>query len=131
MHQFLGIARILAGLPLLVIGAMHLFGQAPLGPILEGANMPMPELTAQLAPVIEVLAGLMLVLGFRGRVGAILGIGSMAAAIATHLRFEATETFAWPDEPPIVLPIVVLLLCALVVVKGPGAWALGRRSGGG
>lgn len=131
MHQTLGIARILAGLPLLLIGAMHIFGQAPLGPILEGAKMPMPELTAQVAPILEVLAGLLLVLGFRGRVGALLGIGSMIAALATHLRFEATATFAWPDEPPIALPIATLVLCVLVLVKGPGAWALGRRRAGG
>ncbi len=130
MNQLLGIARIMAGLPLLAIGGMHLFGTAPLGPILEGANMPMADVTAKVAPVLEVLAGLMLLLGYRGRLGAILGIGSMAAALATHVRFEATEAFAWPDEPPIALPILTLVLCLVVLAKGPGSWALGRRGAG-
>jgi len=130
MQKPLGIARILASLPLLAIGAMHFTGSAPLLPILEGANVPQAELIDKLAPIAEIVAGLLLLMGYRARIGALLGIGSMAGAIATHLKFVPTEAFAWPDEPPIALPIAVLVLCLLVLAKGPGAWAVGRRGGG-
>ncbi|HRV82440.1 MAG: DoxX family membrane protein [Planctomycetes bacterium] len=126
MLRILAIARTLASLPLLGIGAMHLFGTAPLAPILEGARIPMAEANAQVAPVIEVLAGLLLLVGWRARLGALLGLFSMIGALTAHLRFDHSQ-FEWPDEPPIALPITVLVLCLLVILRGGGAWSLDAR----
>jgi uncharacterized membrane protein YphA (DoxX/SURF4 family) len=112
------IPRLLAGLPLIGINAMHITGAAPLRPILEGANIPMPGVNAVVAPIAGLIAGLLLVSGAFARVGALVGLGSMSVAIYTHLVSD------WADEPPIALPIVVLLASAWVLWKGAGAWSI-------
>jgi putative oxidoreductase len=116
--------RLLAGLPLLGIGVMHITGSAPLKPILEGAGIPMAHLNSVVAPIVEIVAGLLILSGALTRVGAAMAMGTMAVALYTHMAFEATETFAWEDEPPIVLPIVVLLSAIYLLWRGGGAWSL-------
>lgn len=113
--------RLLAGGPLTALNIMHLTGAAPLRPILEGANIPLPALNAVVAPIAGLVAGLLLLSGAFARVGALIGIGSMGVAIYTHLVSD------WPDEPPIVLPVVVLLACVWVLIKGAGAWSVDAK----
>ena len=56
---------------------------------------------------------------------------TMAVALYTHMAFEATETFAWEDRPPIVLPIVVLASAIYLLWRGGGVWSLdGKGSSG-
>jgi len=116
------ITRLIAGLPLAGISVMHLVGAAPLKPILEAAKIPMPDVNAILAPVLGVLAGLMLLSGAFARVGAAIACGSMAVALYAHLTAD------WPDEPPIVLPIAVLAASLYVLWRGGGAWSVDGRS---
>lgn len=113
--------RLLAGGPLTALNIMHLTGAAPLRPILEGTNIPLPALNAVVAPIAGLVAGLLLLSGAFARVGALIGIGSMGVAIYTHLVSD------WPDEPPIVLPIVVLLASVWVLIKGAGAWSVDAK----
>lgn len=115
------IPRLLAGLPLIGINLMHLTGAAPLRPILEGANIPLPALNAIVAPIAGLLAGLLLVSGAFTRVGALIAAGSMSVAIYTHLVSD------WADEPPIVLPIVILIASAWLLGRGAGAWSIDAR----
>jgi putative oxidoreductase len=112
------VARVLAGGLLLVFGLMHLLGMAPLRPILEGAGMPAPGLGAVLIPLMQVIAGASLLAGFYARVGAGLAIAVMLGALFTHLTHD------WPDEPPMVMPIVVLAAAAYVLWRGGGAWSV-------
>jgi len=123
MPKLLFLARVLCAAPLLFIGLQHLTGMAPMQPILEGAGMPMPELGATIAPVIEIVAGALLLLGLFPKIAGLLAVGSMIGALYAHLNFD------WPDEPPIVLPIVVLGLAILVIARGSGAWALRSSKG--
>ncbi len=115
------VPRVLAGLPLVGLNLMHLTGAAPLRPILEGAGIPLPGLNAVVAPVFGLLAGLMLLSGGLARVGGVIAIGTMSAAVYTHLVHD------WTDEPPVALPIVVMLAAAVVVWKGAGAWSVDRK----
>ncbi len=117
-------ARLIAGLPLLVIGVMHATGSAPMRPILEGAGIPMPHFNAAVAPIVEIVAGLLILGGALTRVGAALAIGTMAMALFVHMKFVPTDAFSWEDEPPIVLPIVVLLSAVYLFWRGGGAWSL-------
>jgi putative oxidoreductase len=123
MPKLLFILRLLAAAPLLAIGVQHLTGAAPMLPILEGAGFPMPELGAKLAPIGEVVAGLALLLGIFPRIGAMIALGSMSGALVAHLTFDHAN-FKWVDEPPMVLPIAVMLFAATILVKGPGALAM-------
>ncbi len=113
--------RLIGGLPLLGIGMMHLTGAAPMRPILEAANIPMVGLHAALVPLVEIVAGAMLLAGAFARVGGVLAVLTMIGAIYAH----AVAT--WEDEPPIVLPIVVLVAAGYVVVRGAGAWSVDRK----
>lgn len=116
------VARLIAGLPLVGMGMMHLIGAGPIMPILEAARIPLPEVNAVLAPVVEVVAGLLLLSGAFARVGAALGCASMAVAVYAHVVAD------WPDEPPIVLPIAVLLAALYVLWRGGGAWSMDAKA---
>ena len=122
----LAVARIVAAAPLIGIGLQHILGTAPLLPILLGTPIPMPELNAAIGPWTQVLGGLLLLVGFFARAGGLLGAGAMAAALFAHVTFEqyvpagATEAFTWADEPPIALPVIVLVASLMVAAGGAG-----------
>ena len=112
------VARAIAGLPLLLIGIQHLTGMAPMQPILEGAGIPMAALNATVAPIFEIIAGLLLLSGFFARIGGLITIGAMSMATYTHIVHD------WADEPPIALPIAILVAAIFVVIKGAGAMSI-------
>ena len=90
-------------------------------PILKGSGIPFPELNATVAPIFEVLAGVLLLSGAFARVGALIAMGAMAGATYSHLVFD------WADEPPIVLPIAILVMAAIILIKGAGHWSVDRK----
>lgn len=116
------IIRILVSLPLLGIGIQHLIGTAPLEPILRGAGIPFPELNNVIGTGAEILAGAFLLTGFFARAGAALTIPTMAMALYAHAVFD------WADEPPVILPIALILGSLYVIWKGAGAWSLDLRN---
>ncbi len=113
--------RLVAGAPLVGINLQHLTGTAPLRPILEGAGIPLAGINAVIGPVFGLLAGALILAGAFARVGAMIAIGSMAMALFAHARFD------WADEPPIVLPLAVIVASAWVLWKGGGAWSVDGR----
>jgi len=118
--KWMMIPRVIAALPLTVFGSFHLTGMTPLMEILEGAGIPFPQINYYLAPIMMVTAGLSMGLGYYARIGA--GIGSVAMLVATYSKL-ALEQWPGPSEPPLALPLVVLSACALILVKGAGAWS--------
>lgn len=114
------IPRLVAGLPLAGFGTLHLLGAAPMRPILEAGGIPFVGFNAVFAPAVEVLAGVMLLLGAFARVGGALGAGVMVVALYTHIVAN------WQDEPPMVIPALVLASCLYVAWRGGGAWSLDR-----
>ncbi|MDQ8189409.1 DoxX family protein [Roseibacillus persicicus] len=116
------IVRILVSLPLLGIGIQHLIGTAPLEPILRGAGIPFPELNNVIGTGAEILAGALLITGFFARAGAALTIPTMAMALYAHAVYD------WADEPPVILPIALILGSLYVIWKGAGAWSLDLRN---
>ncbi len=119
--------RLVAALPLFVFGSFHLTGMTPLLEILSRAGIPFPHLNLYLAPLLMVVAGVSLGLGFYARVGAV--IGACAMLIATYSKL-VIEEWPGPVEPPLLLPLVVLAGCVVVLVKGPGAWSLDINAAG-
>lgn len=125
--------RVIAGLPLLVFGVMHLSGAAPMRPILEAAGMPMPEVGAVVAPIVQVVGGLSLISGAFARIGALLAIGSMLGAIYAHLQIPSDgwpESNGGPQEPPLIyLAVAIALLSLVTLVVGAGRWSIDARAG--
>jgi putative oxidoreductase len=119
--------RLVAAAPLLGIGLAHvLVPEAPMRPLVEAAGFPLPGLLAPLAVAAELVGGTLLLLGLWARVGAALAIPTMLGAVYTHLVVDV-----WPnghaEEPPFLLPIVVLLIASYVLWRGAGRWSLDAR----
>jgi uncharacterized membrane protein YphA (DoxX/SURF4 family) len=112
--------RLIAALPLVVFGSFHLTGRSPLLEILRRADLPFPEVNLYLAPILMVVSGLLMGIGFYARIGALIGSGAMVVATYSKL---VIEEWPGPMEIPLLLPLVVLTGCMIVLVKGPGAWS--------
>jgi putative oxidoreductase len=127
-HRLTVIPRIVAGVPLLAIGLVHIvapdFGMRPL---VEAAGIPFGAVVSPVAVGFEVVAALSLLLGLWARVGALLAIPTMTGAAYAHLAIGD-----WPNgaenEPPLALPIVVALAAAFVLWRGAGRWSLDARA---
>jgi uncharacterized membrane protein YphA (DoxX/SURF4 family) len=124
-EKWLMIPRLIVALPLVVFGSFHLTGRSPLMEILLRADIPWPELNFYLAPVFMVISGLSVGLGFYARIGAI--IATFAMLVATYSKL-VIEEWPGPMEPPIALPLVVIVGCLIVLVKGAGAWSFDRKA---
>lgn len=116
--------RVVAGVPLLGIGLMHVFVEdAPMRPLVEAAGFPFAAVVSPVGVAIEIVAGLSLLLGLWARVGALLAIPTMLGAIYAHLVIGV-----WPNgpenEPPLVLPVAVLVCAGYVLWRGAGRWSL-------
>lgn len=139
--------RIVAGLPLVAFGAMHLMGAInpdmgmPMKPLLEAAGFPAPGLMAVVAPLAQLVAGLMLLSGAFARIGGLIAIGTMAGAIMTHVKIpndqwpipttDAVEG-PWP-EPTFMMGIAAVVIGGAIYVlwKGAGAMSIDLRSSAG
>ena len=126
-HRRTIVPRLLGGLPLLVIGVAHLADPgAPMRPLVEAAGFPLAGLLSPVAVAAESLAGLSLLLGFWARIGGLFAIPTMLGAIYAHLVIGV-----WPNgaerEPPLLLPVVVLLCAVAVVRLGAGRWSVDRH----
>jgi putative oxidoreductase len=131
-NKFLIVPRLLAGLPLVGLGVMHFVNPVHMRNILIASGLPMVELSVFAAPAGEVLAGVLLLLGFYARIGGLIGAGTMLPAIySTVILSKMTvETLPGgltevPFVPPLPLPAVVLICSLAVAALGSGAWSLG------
>jgi uncharacterized membrane protein YphA (DoxX/SURF4 family) len=122
-ERHLLLPRLVAGLPLLAIGLMHVFDDtAPMRPLVEAARLPAAGILSPLAVAAEIVAGLLLLAGFYTRVGALVAIPVMAVAAYAHLVIDT-----WPNaagEPPLLLPLAVFASAAYVLRRGGGSWSL-------
>lgn len=129
-ERHLLIPRLIAGLPLLLIGLAHVVDDtAPMRPLVEAAGFPAPALLSPIAVVAEIVAGALLLIGFYAELGALLAVATMAAAVYAHLAIDV-----WPNEagePPLALPLLVLAGAAYVLWRGAGAWSLDRHRNSG
>lgn len=138
-HKHIAVLRILAGAPLVMFGIMHLSGAAPMKPLVEAAGLPMPEMTAIVAPIAQLIAGILLLAGALARPGALLAIFVMLGGLVTNFKIPNDQ---WPTpseldpsimvpgaEPAILTPlaIVVILLSAYIILKGAGPWSVDAR----
>jgi putative oxidoreductase len=127
-YRHLILPRVVAGVPMFGIGLAHVFvPEAPMRPLVDAAGFPLPALVSPLGVTVLIVAGVSLLLGAWARVGAVLAIPVMLGAIFAHVVIDV-----WPNgaenEPPLGLPIAVLLAAAYVAWQGAGRWSLDRRA---
>lgn len=133
--------RVVAGAPLLLFGVMHLIGAMPMRPLLDEAGIPAAGLMAVVAPLIQIVGGASLLAGAFARVGGMLAIGAMLGAVMTHVKIEndqwpiaTTDAVEGPWPEPVFmmyLAIAIIVLSAMVVWKGAGAFSFDRKGSGG
>ena len=74
-----------------------------------------------------VTGGALLVTGPRVRVAAGFGVCMMLGALYAHAVIDVWPNAPGMQEPPLVLPIVVLMSSAYALWRGAGRWSLDRR----
>jgi uncharacterized membrane protein YphA (DoxX/SURF4 family) len=129
--KFLMIPRLLAGLPLLVIGVKHFIDPGHMKSILIASEIPMVDVNVFAAPAGEVLAGVLLLIGFYPRIGGFIGAASMVVALYSTVVLSKLTVDTLPAGllevpfvPPLPLPLVVLVCSLVIVALGGGAWRL-------
>jgi len=128
-NQLLGSIRIMLGIIFVMTGTMKLtladFGAAWSIQLIE-AEIPFYVLNYWFVPFFEIFLGIILLLGYYSRIGALLVLPLMLVAIYVHLKVSNPAAFpAQPQEPYI--PIVIIILVSIVIMKGGGNWSMDLR----
>lgn len=116
--RMLSIFRIVAGVMFLSAGTMKIFGY-PANPM---PNMPPIELMSQMGigGLMEVVGGLLIVLGLFTRPTAFILAGEMAVA---YFQFHAPQAF-WPTENGGVAAVMYCFFFLYLVFAGAGPWSV-------
>lgn len=122
------VLRLVAAVPLIAIGAGHLVDPEPFVAVLEAAGLPLVGVSSVMAPVVEIVAGLLLLLGLYARIGGALATSTMMAALYAHAVIDPSALPESVAMPPIVLPLAVLVAAIYVTGRGAGAWSLDRSA---
>lgn len=120
--------RLIAALPLIAIGIGHLAEPESFRLILIGAGIPLPDINLVIAPVIEVVAGTLLLVGLFARAGGLAAISTMLVALYSHAVIDPSTLPETMAMPPIVLPLAVLASAVWVTYAGAGHWSLDSKT---
>jgi uncharacterized membrane protein YphA (DoxX/SURF4 family) len=121
------VPRLAAGLPLLLAGAAHYVRPSLLQLTLTQAGAPLRDVLVQAGPCLAIVAGLLLVLGYFGRLGAFLAVQLSLASVLTLVKlYELPFLDARMASflPPLTIPLIVSLSAFAVLWLGSGAWSL-------
>jgi putative oxidoreductase len=127
-HRHLLLVRIAAGLPLLATGLAHvLVPEAPLRPLVDAAGFPFAAVITPIGIVVKIVAGILLLLGLWARLGGMVGVPIMLAALYAHAVIDVWPNAPEVQEPPLALPITVLIASGYVLWRGAGCFSLDHR----
>ena len=120
-----GVLRILLGTVFFLAGLLKIvvptLGEAFSGQLLA-AHIPFRGLVLFTFPIVEMLIGILLLVGLHARVTAALAGLSMIVATYVHVTVENPALFPLqPVEP--VGPLVLLILLLYTLLRGAGAWS--------
>jgi uncharacterized membrane protein YphA (DoxX/SURF4 family) len=129
-NKIVGIIRIMLGVIFIMTGTMKLtlvdFGAAWSIQLIE-AEIPFYTFNYWFVPVFEIILGLILLLGYYSRIGALMVLPLMLVAIYVHLTVNNPAAFpAQPQEPYI--PIAVIVMALIILKKGGGNLSIDLKS---
>ena len=125
-----GVVRIFLGVVFLATGYMKVSDLTlweAWSAQLSQAYIPFYELTRQVVPFVEMLAGAMLLVGFFTRIWLLVVIGLMIAASYVHIVVDDPNLFPLQPHEPVV-PLAILALAGYVLIKGAGVWSLDAKA---
>lgn len=119
LRLLLGIVLFMAGILKVIVPSL---GQAFAGQ-LAAASIPLQDIVLFTFPIVEMVLGVLLVVGFHARLSAAAAAVSMIVATYVHLAVEDPSLFPLqPVEP--VGPLVLLVMALYVLWRGGGAWSI-------
>ncbi len=119
--------RLIAALPLIVIGIGHLVDPGSFRMILDGAGIPLPDLNLVIAPVVEVTAGVLLLVGLFARAAGLAAASTMLVALYSHAVLDPSTLPETMAMPPLILPLAILASALWVAYAGAGRWSMDSK----
>ena len=129
-NYWVSIIRIMLGIIFIMTGVMKLtmadYAAAWSIQLIE-AEIPFYAFNFWFLPVFEIVLGVILLLGYYSRIGALMVLPMMLVAIYVHLTVTNPGAFpSQPQEPYI--PIAVILMAIIIIKKGGGNWSMDSKS---
>lgn len=124
-----GALRMALGVLFLMTGVMKLAVPTLAGAFggqLAAAGIPLVGLVRWVVPVVEIAAGLALLVGALTRVVALCIIGIMTVAAYVHVVVDDPALFPLQPQEPVV-PLAVILMSAYLVWRGGGSGSVDLR----
>ena len=127
----LGVVRIMLGIIFIMTGVMKytvpMLWNAWSGQLRAG-GLPFYELNLYLVPVIEIIVGTLLILGFYSRMGSFVTILMMI--VATYVHIVADDPNLFPLQPHLpIIPVAAIAMGAYILRGGGGSWSKDLSSG--
>ena len=113
---FLALLRIVIGLVFMGAGAQKLGDRAATSADFDRWGLPAPSTVSLVIAGLEVVCGLLILLGLATRLGALVLCIDMLGAVATAGRIDGGLH--------LIAPPVLALLCLVLVARGGGRWQL-------
>jgi uncharacterized membrane protein YphA (DoxX/SURF4 family) len=113
---FLALLRIAIGAVFIGTGVHKLGDRTASAADFDRWGLPAPDTAVLLVSGLEVLCGVLILLGLVTRLGALVLCVDMLGAVATAGRVDG--------GPHLVIPTVLALLCLVLVARGGGRWQL-------
>jgi len=125
LNKTIGAFRIMLGIMFVMTGVMKLafskFGAA-WSIQLHEANIPLYDFVVWFIPVLEIIIGSMLLVGYFTRIAVSVVLPIMLVGIYVHLNVSNPGAFPAQPQMPIV-PVMVLCMAIPVLIKGGGSWS--------
>jgi uncharacterized membrane protein YphA (DoxX/SURF4 family) len=119
LRIFIGLIFIMAGLLKVIVPSL---GEAFSGQLVA-ANIPLHGFVRFTFPVIEMLLGILLLVGFHARISASVAAASMVVATYVHIAIDDPSLFPLQPVEPIG-PLVLLAVLIYTLIRGGGAWSM-------
>jgi uncharacterized membrane protein YphA (DoxX/SURF4 family) len=117
--------RVVVSLPLLFFGVLHLVSPARFREVLVAGGVPLVDLHSVLVPLMEILAGMLLLVGFLTRLGGVLAFGVMVPAALVTLQVTAfRDVLALPG---LALPVTLAVVSFVLALLGGGSGSIDQR----
>jgi uncharacterized membrane protein YphA (DoxX/SURF4 family) len=117
--------RVVVSLPLLFFGVLHLVSPHVFREVLRTAGVPLIDLHSVLVPLVEILAGVLLLVGFLTRLGGVLAFGVMVPAVVVTL--QVTDGGERPAVPTPALPVALAVASFFLALLGGGSGSIDER----
>jgi putative oxidoreductase len=117
------ILRLVLGIIMIVHGYPKLVGFSGVVGFFAGAGVPLPALAAAFATVVEVLGGVLIILGVAADIaGLLFAIDMLGAILFVHIKNGFSS-----QNGGVEFPLALLAMALAIAFAGPGRFAVARR----